>query len=88
MAFFVLNRTPKRYEGEWQREALYQMFRISTDYSRFRILFSKAFVINVRMSIEKIGVQEDIKAYWIRRGIIFSVGARTRHSRTKLGCSG
>ena len=37
MAIFVLNRTPNRYEGEWQREALYQMFRISTDYSRFRI---------------------------------------------------
>jgi len=44
MAIFVLNRTPNRYEGEWQREALFQMFKILTDYSRFRIMFSKAFV--------------------------------------------
>ena len=44
MAIFVLNRTPNRYEGEWQREALFQMFKISTDYSRFRIMLSKAFV--------------------------------------------
>ena len=27
MAIFVLNRTPNRYEGEWQREALFQMLK-------------------------------------------------------------
>ena len=31
MAIYVLNRTPNRYEGRWQREAMYLMFGILTD---------------------------------------------------------
>ena len=44
-AIYILNRTPNRYDGEWQREAFYQMFHIETDYSRLRIPFSKAYVL-------------------------------------------
>ena len=32
----------RRIEREWQREAKFQMFRVTADYSRFRIPFSKA----------------------------------------------
>jgi len=44
-AIYILNRTPNRFNGEWQRDATYQMFRITADYSRFRIPFSKAYVL-------------------------------------------
>ena len=44
-AIYILNRTPNRFDGEWQREAFYQIFHIETDYSRLRIPFSKAYVL-------------------------------------------
>ena len=53
MAIYVLNRMPNRYEGEWQREALYLMFGIKTDYSRFRVPFSKAYVMKRPHEIRK-----------------------------------
>jgi len=53
MAIYVLNRTPNRYEGRWQREAMHLMFGISTDYSRFRVPFSKAYVMKRPAEIRK-----------------------------------
>jgi hypothetical protein len=45
MAIYIINRMPNRYEGVWQREAVYQMFGITADYSRFRGPFSKTHVL-------------------------------------------
>ena len=48
-----------RYEGVWRREAVYRMFGITADYSRFRVPFSKAYVLNRPTEMRK---------DWLRRG--------------------
>ena len=75
-AIYILNRTPNRFDGEWQREAIFQMFSITADYSRFRIPFSKAYVLKRPHEWRKDWSEKGYKGILvgIRLGLVLGLG--------------
>ena len=62
-AIYILNRTLNRFNGEWQWEAMYQMFGIATDYSRLRIPFCSKEAPRMKKGLARKGVQRDSDRY-------------------------